>query len=107
MMALFEIIIELPVGSNGDALAAAARQAGYADAKVSAAGRECLFSVLIRHSNSSFETGKVVSEELLRHLPPQSQYHSHRSSVAISDMSPDDLDDFLKEIEKSTYGQAS
>lgn len=49
----------------------------------------------------------MLAETILRHLPPQAKYHSHRSSVSISEMSPEDLDALLNEIENSTYGQAS
>ncbi|TLX17063.1 hypothetical protein [Rhizobium sp. MHM7A] len=106
-MALFEIIIELPVGLDVDTLTVAAKQAGYDDAKTSRTDAESLFSVLIRHPKSSFETGHMLAETILQHLPPQSRYHSHRSSVSISEMSPEDLDALLNEIENSTYGQAS
>lgn len=106
-MALFEIIIELPVGSDVIVLNSAASQAGYADAKISGTDTKTLFSVLISHPQSLFETGKTLAESILRHLPPQAKYHSHRSSVSISEMSPEDLDILLKEIEGATYGQAS
>jgi hypothetical protein len=106
-MALFEIIIELPNGLNSDALAIAAKQAGYTDATISSTESATLFSVLVSHPKSSFEIGHVLAQAILEHLPPQSKYHSHRSSVSIKEMSVDDLDNFLHEIENSTYGQVS
>lgn len=102
-MALFEIIIELPVGLEVAALIAAARQAGYTDVEISPTKAAFLFSVLIRHPRSSYDTGRILAEELLRHLPSQAKYHSHRSSVSITEMSPDDLEAFLKEIESSHH----
>jgi hypothetical protein len=106
-MALFEIIIELPVGSDIDILTAAASQTGYDDAKISRTDTETLFNVLIRHPMSSFETGNMLAEQILQHLPLKAKYHSHRSSVLISEMSSEDLDVFLKEIESSQYGKTS
>lgn len=106
-MALFEIIIGLPNGLNADALAIAAKQAGYTDATISSTESATLFSVLVSHPKSSFETGHVLAQAILEHLPPQSKYHSHRSSVSINEMSADELDSLLHEIESATYGKAS
>ncbi len=106
-MALFEIIIELPVGTDANALVSAAERVGYKNAMVSATESEMLFSVLISDPRSSFDTGRSIAQALLEHLPPKSEYRTHRSSVSINEMSSDDLDSFLHEIENTTYGQAS
>lgn len=106
-MALFEIIIELPDRQDANALAAAVEQVGYKDATISATESNQVFSVLISDPRSSFETGHLIAQVLLEHLPPKSEYRTHRSSVSISEMSVDDLDSLLHDIESATYGQAS
>lgn len=98
-MALFEIIIELPVGTDANALASASERVGYKNAMVSATESEKLFSVLISDPRTSFDTGRSIAQALLQHLPPKSEYRTHRSSVSISEMSADDLEGFLREIE--------
>jgi hypothetical protein len=105
-MALFEIIFELPEGTDTVVLDAATRKAGYV-AQISGTDSERFFRVLIEHSKNSFEVGNIIAEEILQHLPQPSRYYSHRSSVAISELSAEEAEDFLSELENVVYGQIS
>ena len=106
-MALFEIIIELSDEQDANALSIAVEQAGYKDATISGTANDMLFSVLVSHPKSSFETGRLIAEALLLYLPPGSKYRTHRSSVSINEMTLDDMDSLLHEIESATYGEPS
>lgn len=106
-MALYEIAFELPSTTDDRVLVAAVDALGYGDAQVRCNDLDGMFSILISHPSSKFETGIMLAEMILPHLPTGSRYLSHRSAVSIREMSADDLDAFLIELENSTYGQSA
>jgi hypothetical protein len=105
LMALFQIAFALPEGSDAFVLKSAAAAAGYHDAQVFSENREWMFSVLISHPDSKFDMGTSLAGLILPHLPAGSRYLSHRSAVSIEEMSAEELDALLVEIESATYGQ--
>lgn len=106
-MALFQIVFELTEGSDEAVVKSAAVAAGYPAAQVCSEDRERVFSVLVSHPDSKFEVGTSIARVIEQCLPAGSRYLSHRSAVSIQEMSAEDLDALLAEIENSTYGQAS
>jgi hypothetical protein len=107
LVALFQIVFELPEGSDATVVKSAVDDAGYHDAQVFSEDRAWMFSVLISHPDSKFDMGTSLAKLILSHLPAGSRYLSHRSAVSIQEMSAEELDALLVEIESATYGQAA
>jgi hypothetical protein len=103
-MALFEIMFELPGGADGSILLSAAGALGYVDAQVRSIGEA--FGVVVSHPSSKFEAGTTIAKAILPHLPSGSTYLSHRLAASVHEMSEEDLNDLLREIEKSAYGRS-
>lgn len=103
-MALFEIVFSLPVGANENDLVSAARIAGYRDVEVRPKDVAGTFGLIVAHPDSKFELGLNISKLILPHLPGGSEYRSHVLAASIQEMSEEDLELLLKEIESTTYG---
>lgn len=105
-MALFEIVFELPGQDDGGALLSAAVALGYVDVQVRSIGVGAAFGIVVSHPSSKFETGTTIAKAILPHLPSGSTYLSHRLAASVHEMSEEDLNDLLREIEKSAYGRS-
>ncbi len=106
-MALFEIVFKLPGGSDESALTSAVKAAGFGDAKTREKDLEGVFGVIVQHQGSKFETGAILAEGILPHLPVGSSYLSHVMSASIQEMSDDEIGLLLAEIENCKYGQST
>jgi hypothetical protein len=90
-VALFELTFDVSFGSwDASKMAEAASAAGFPDAAVDTE-RPGVFSVKIRHTDSKFDRGALLADEILPFLPDGSKLISVRQAALISELDEEDI----------------